>query len=223
MKNKSLFTIVVLLSTSLTFLVGRSFRVGQVPNGSKFSCNTCHTNGGGTPRNPFGQAVESITGSNNINFWGPQLANLDSDGDGFSNGVELQDPNGEWTPGSAAPGDLAAVTHPGDPNDFPPVTSVDELAEIPNNYQLGNNYPNPFNPTTNITFSIPENSNVLMEVYNTLGEKVRTLVNENYSSGSYTTLWNGRDDFGFEVNSGVYIYRMVTNNFVDTKRMILMK
>ena len=219
-KNKAIFTIIVLLTTSITFLVGRSFRVSQVPNGAKFSCNTCHTNGGGTSRNPFGQAVESITGSSNTNFWGPQLAGLDSDGDGFTNGEELQDSNGLWN-GGDPPGDFSLVTHPGDANDFP--VSVKQLAEIPNNYKLANNYPNPFNPTTTITFSIPENSDVLLEVYNTLGERVRMLINENYSSGSYSTIWNGRDDFGYEVNSGIYIYRMVTNNFVDTKRMILMK
>jgi hypothetical protein len=221
MKSKSIFTLIVLLTTSLTFLVGRSFRVAQVPNGSKFSCNTCHNNGGGSSRNLFGKEVELITGSSSTNFWGPQLAALDSDGDGFTNGEELQDPNGEWTPGSDAPGDFSLVTHPGDATDFP--VSVKQLAEIPNDYMLSNNYPNPFNPTTSITFSIPENSDVLLEVYNSLGERVRMLVNDNYSSGSYSTIWNGRDDFGYEVNSGVYIYRIVAANFVDSKRMILMK
>jgi hypothetical protein len=220
MKSKFIFTIIVLLTTSLTFLVGRSFRVGQVPNGSKFSCNTCHNNGGGSARNSFGQAVELITGSSNTNFWGPQLASIDSDGDGFTNGEELQDPNGLWN-GGDPPGDFSLVTNPGDATDFP--VSVNQLADIPNDYQLGNNYPNPFNPTTTITFSIPENSDVLLEVYNSLGEKVRMLVNENYSSGTYSARWNGRDDFGREVNSGVYIYRIVAANFVDSKRMILMK
>ena len=223
MKNNFTFFVILISAISVTYLVGFSSRVSRIPNGSENTCANCHINpGGGGARNVFGQAAESLIASGGSeSFWGPQIAGLDSDGDGFTNGEELQDPNGEWIPGTASPGDITLVTNPGDPNDFP--VSVKQLAEIPNDYMLSNNYPNPFNPTTIINFSIPENSDVLLEVYNTLGERVRMLVNENYSSGSYSTIWNGRDDFGYEVNAGVYIYRMVTNNFVDTKRMIFLK
>lgn len=223
MQNKLTFYIVLIITFSVTFLVGRSFRVSQVPHGSKFSCNTCHTSGGGTPRNAFGLAVQSITGSNNTSFWGPDFAALDSDGDGFTNGEELQDPNGEWIVGNDLPGDASLVTHPGDPNDFPSPTSVDEFASIPAKFELRNNYPNPFNPTTNISFSIAENSFVSLEIYNLLGERVRSLVNESFAKGNYSTIWNARDDFGNKVNSGVYIYRLVADDFVHSKRMVLMK
>ena len=225
-KMKKIFTSVILLlvASTLTFLVGRSFRVSKVPYGSKYSCNTCHTNGGGTPRNPFGLDVQSrVSPGGNETFWGPELAALDSDGDGFTNGEELQDPNGVWVEGTADPGDPNLVTHPGDPNDSPPVTSIDEFAEIPNKFELNNNYPNPFNPSTNISFSIAKNSNVRLDIFNSLGEHVRTLVDQNYESGNYTTIWNARDDFGYKVNSGIYIYRLSANNFVQSRRMVLVK
>ena len=224
MKKSITFIILLLSATSITYLVGRSFRVSKVPYGNNYSCNTCHTNGGGTPRNPFGLDVQArVTPNGQENFWGPELAALDSDGDGFSNGVELQDPNGTWVPGTATPGDPLLVTHPGDANDFPAITSVDKFAELPNKFELKSNYPNPFNPTTNIIFSIPNNSNVRLDIFNSLGQLVRTLVDQNYASGNYTTIWNARDDFGNKVNSGVYIYRLVSGNKIESKRMVLMK
>lgn len=223
MKRNIILFAFVFTVFSLTFLIARSYRVDQVPHGSIVGCNTCHTNGGGTQRNSFGLAVQLITGSENVNFWGPSLASLDSDGDGFTNGEELQDPNGEWIPGNPLPGDVSAVTHPGDPNSFPPVTSVDIITELPNKFELKNNYPNPFNPTTTISFNLPQNSYVRLEIFNAVGELIRTLVDQNYGPGNYSSIWNARDDFGYKVNSGIYLYRIVTQNFVETKRMVLMK
>ncbi|MBK9138777.1 MAG: CHRD domain-containing protein [Verrucomicrobia bacterium] len=87
----------------------RSFRVNQLPNGNVFGCANCHVSaGGGGARNPFGQAVGAITGSSSAAFWSASLAALDSDGDGFSNGFELGDPEGD---GTVIPG--WRVTNPG--------------------------------------------------------------------------------------------------------------
>ena len=98
----------------------RFFRPGKVPNAPD-GCNTCHTTGGGTPRNPFGLDVEArVTPNGQEVFWGPELAALDSDGDGFTNGEELGDPDGTWQEGDAAPGDAADITHPGNPDSHPP-------------------------------------------------------------------------------------------------------
>ncbi len=99
----------------------RLFRMRMVPNAIALgvSCNICHTEGrrGGTPRNSFGLAVEALVTSNGREvFWGPELAALDSDGDGASNGVELGDPEGTWSAGDDAP--EGEITHPGDPDSF---------------------------------------------------------------------------------------------------------
>jgi hypothetical protein len=108
----------------------REFRPDRIPNGAVNSCNTCHSDGGGTARNPFGEAVEAAIGgtSADVAFWDQSLASQDSDGDGFTNGQELGDPNGLWPNQAARPG----ATSPGDPNSFPrspvfsssPVTSA---------------------------------------------------------------------------------------------------
>jgi hypothetical protein len=88
---------------------------------------------------------------------------------------------------------------------------------------LNNNYPNPFNPVTNISYSIVETGNVTLEVYNVGGQLVKTLVKEVRETGNYTTTWNGTDDTGKSVASGIYFYKMKANNYTATKKMILMK
>jgi hypothetical protein len=97
------------------------FRVGFLPNGTVNNCANCHINpGGGGARNAFGLAVQAlVTPGGQQQFWGSALAAVDSDGDGASNGVELQDPSGIWQAGSAAPGNAALVTNPGDSNSVP--------------------------------------------------------------------------------------------------------
>ena len=109
--------------------LARSWRVSQVPNGNSFSCTLCHVrpNGAG-PRNAFGDAVNAVVGrGSRAEFWSASLAQLDSDGDGFSNGQELGDPDGDGVPIPEA-----QVTHPGDPASKP-----ETLFEIPGAEDLG--------------------------------------------------------------------------------------
>jgi hypothetical protein len=89
---------------------------------------------------------------------------------------------------------------------------------VPAKYALSNNYPNPFNPSTNINFSIEKSSKVTLAIYNVLGQKVATLVNNYMQAGSYTYQFNAS-----KLASGVYIYRIEAGNFVSAKKMILMK
>jgi len=89
--------------------------------------------------------------------------------------------------------------------------------------ELSQNYPNPFNPQTTIAFSLKERGNVSLKVYNVSGELVRTLMNENQDKGAHTKVWDGRNDSGQPVSSGVYFYKLVTNNFSQTKKMVLLK
>jgi hypothetical protein len=94
---------------------------------------------------------------------------------------------------------------------------------VPENFALTQNYPNPFNPTTTIQFSLPVQSKVQLDVYNLLGQKVRTLRNEEMDAGTYSVEWNGTNDGGAKVASGVYFYKLETSQFVDTKKMMLLK
>ena len=222
-----LFSAIIL---TFTVMVSRSFRVSQIPNGSAFQCANCHVSaGGGGARTAFGETVRSgfLTSPTGNVVWGPDLAAIDSDGDGFTNGEELQDPNGVWSSGSI--GDPSLVTNPGDASSFPNPTSVENIGSIVSTYKLNSNYPNPFNPTTNISFNLPEASEVKIEIYNSLGQLVNTIANNSYGPGSFNAVWNATDEYGKKVTSGMYIYRMTAkseidgNQFVDSKRMLLVK
>ena len=97
--------------------------------------------------------------------------------------------------------------------------SVDDLeSEIPENYDLYQSYPNPFNPSTTIKFSIPEATDVSLIIYNTLGQKVAQLVNSKLDAGRYSYEWNADNEA-----TGMYIYELRTDKFVSVKKMILMK
>ena len=96
-------------------------------------------------------------------------------------------------------------------------------APIPIDYALDQNHPNPFNPFTNISFSIRESQHVHLAVYNILGQLVRTLVDEEMVAGRYERTWNGDDNFGRAVASGIYFYRLNTGKFTQCRKMALLK
>ena len=106
------------------------------------------------------------------------------------------------------------------------VTSVKDPAGIPENFSLEQNFPNPFNPSTIIHYTIPQSANLIntrLEIFNVLGQKVRTLINSRQSAGAHSVQWDGRDDAGKLLVSGVFIYRLKMGNFVDMKKMLLVK
>lgn len=94
---------------------------------------------------------------------------------------------------------------------------------IPNTFDISDNYPNPFNPTTTMEYKVPKVSDVSLIIYNVLGQKVRTLVKENTQPGTYQVEWDGRNDFGAQVASGVYIYRFEASDYQQVRKMILLK
>ncbi|MBS1494061.1 MAG: T9SS type A sorting domain-containing protein [Bacteroidetes bacterium] len=97
--------------------------------------------------------------------------------------------------------------------------SVSQISSIvPDKIELKQNYPNPFNPETKIKFDIPQNGYVRLSVYNSLGQKITDLVSQNLSAGEYESDWNAKD-----FASGIYIYRLETENFTQTKQMLLIK
>ena len=97
------------------------------------------------------------------------------------------------------------------------------LDEAPGELLLGANHPNPFNPTTIIEYSLPSQTMVTIEIFNVLGQRVRTLVNETKPAGSHQAEWNGADDRGNPVSTGVYLYRFQAGEVVQTKKMLLIK
>ncbi|MBX7152485.1 T9SS type A sorting domain-containing protein [bacterium] len=103
------------------------------------------------------------------------------------------------------------------------------MIEIPKQFKLNKNYPNPFNPSTKIDYELPQNSKVLLEVYNILGQKVKTLVDGVIPFGFHQVIWDGHDDHQSSVASGVYMYRMMASGLSDkqrfqkTQKMILVK
>ncbi len=103
------------------------------------------------------------------------------------------------------------------------VTSTAEQSVVPTTFAISQNYPNPFNPTTTLDYAVSNQSFVAINVYNLLGQEVRTLVSEEKAVGTYTVQWDGKDKSGGVLPSGMYLYRMSAGNFVETKKMIFMK
>lgn len=104
------------------------------------------------------------------------------------------------------------------------VVSAEAEESIPNEFTLEQNFPNPFNPTTTISFKIPIQSVVTLEVLNILGQKVRSLIHkENYAAGTWSVEWDGKSDYGEFMPSGVYLYKIRTADFTEVKKMILIK
>ncbi len=94
---------------------------------------------------------------------------------------------------------------------------------LPTMFTVSQNYPNPFNPETTVEYSLPERSHVIVEVFNVLGQRVIDLVDREMSAGNHRIMWNGRDASGHEVASGVYLYRLRSEEHVETRKMLHLK
>jgi hypothetical protein len=99
----------------------------------------------------------------------------------------------------------------------------DDNISRPLQFSLSQNYPNPFNPETNIEFSLPSEQNVNLMVFNLLGQQVRTLVNSSLGVGTHTVIWDGKNDDGINVPSGIYFYKMFTPEFSQTNKMVMVR
>ena len=96
-------------------------------------------------------------------------------------------------------------------------------SNLPKKFSLHQNYPNPFNPVTMIKFDLPKSADVVLKIYNILGQEVRTLINKRMPAGYHSVMWDSRNNEGRLVSSGVYLYRLKAGDFVVTKKMILVR
>jgi hypothetical protein len=103
------------------------------------------------------------------------------------------------------------------------ITSIKQRNRPPAEYGLEQNYPNPFNPTTTIAYALPKKEQVLLSIYNMLGEKLVTLVDRMQEAGSHSVTWNGRDEKGHSLPSGIYLCRIKSESFNQTKKLALVK
>lgn len=98
----------------------------------------------------------------------------------------------------------------------------DEKKTMPAGYYLYQNYPNPFNPATTITYSIPEAAEIQVSIYNMKGNKIKTYVTDHKNAGQYSIIWNGKNDSGYDVSTGVYLITLHANEYTATKKVMLL-
>ncbi|MCG8605004.1 carboxypeptidase regulatory-like domain-containing protein [bacterium] len=110
-----------------------------------------------------------------------------------------------------------------EPESVTSIDSGDELMSTPETFDLAQNYPNPFNPETTIKYQLGQASRVSLKIFNVLGQEIRDLVNEELLAGNHTAVWDGRDNFGRQVASGVYLFRITAGDFRMSRRMLLLK
>ena len=123
----------------------------------------------------------------------------------------VTEPEASYVEGTDSPGEM-------------PVTVVRLSARsLPREYALSQNHPNPFNPSTTIRYALPENGKVTLSIYNMVGQKIQTLVDSWQQAGAYVAHWNGKDESGREVGSGIYLCRMESGAFTRVNKMVLLK
>jgi len=154
------------------------------------------------------------------------VASYDVDLSGLGGGAAVVFASGFLTPADdqdgAAFGLFAALPN-GTVVEFPVYTEMTGLDGSDTPEITVNNYPNPFNPTTTISYNLPQAGHVTLEVYNVAGQKVRTLVDQHQDAGRQSIIWDGKDEYSSQVASGIYFYRIDTEDFSSTRKMVLLK
>ncbi len=151
-----------------------------------------------------------------VNFGGEISGLGDVNGDGvedFGAGARLS--TFGWWPGVA----LVYSGYGKVPVDVP----YEHLETLPSGLHLHQNFPNPFNPSTTISFDLPRRTNVTLTVHNILGQVVARLIDEELTAGEHSTEWDGRDSSGKPASSGIYLYRLTTDTGTLSRKMLLLK
>ncbi len=134
--------------------------------------------------------------------------------------MDYPEPTSEYSYHICAVYDMG-VSEPSNSFVYNPVSNDDPGLDL--SFNLAQNYPNPFNPVTQINFSIPHSEHVELGIYNLKGQKVKTLINDQVEAGSHSVIWQGTDDNGTKVSSGIYFYRLKSSKNMQIKKMILSK
>jgi len=214
---KLFITIIFSIIIFSIVLSGRSSWVSNIPNGGVNSCRNCHPNGNTSQINEFGKAAKFYFSNGKVN-WGEALALLDSDSDGFTNGTELQDPDGTWRQGNPAPGQSSLVTNPGDASSFPNTSSIHENLKS-NEFEIFSIYPNPVISQSNIEIRLLKKAFLKIELIDYSGYLISILYNETFDNGDYLFFISNQI-----VNySGQYILRISLNNYTFSKKIVIIK
>ncbi|MCO5252353.1 MAG: T9SS type A sorting domain-containing protein [Candidatus Kapabacteria bacterium] len=202
-------------------LNARQFRVSQIPNGNKFDCNTCHTMGGGSSLNPFGIDVFNAFLTNGNVDWVSELASLDSDNDGFTNGQELLDPNAEWKIGDPNPGNPADVGNPGSSSSTP--SSVHDNVFNRENQVISNLsiVPNPVIFSSNIEFELNQAGEINIELFTVSGAHVSKVYSGWKSEGRYLLDFKAVDSQNNKLAKGVYLLNIRLGNASVIHKLII--
>ena len=123
---------------------------------------------------------------------------------------------------------ISAFDHSGNMGEFSETVDMtimwaDLENDIPNEYTIHQNYPNPFNPSTTLRYALPEQSDVKITIYDMIGRKVKTLVNSSQNPGYKSVIWDATDEYGEQVGAGMYLYQIQAGEYMQTKKMVLLK
>lgn len=219
------------LTTILAFFFGiiincmnvhsRPWRPDQIPNGNVNSCANCHINPQGSgPNNPFGLTVsDAFLDINGDVIWNDAIAGMDSDGDRFTNGTELQDPEGMWTIGQADPGDTNKVFNPGDADSKPELNFV-SLDNIVSSVSIS---PNPFYINTTISYTLKQSGMLSISIINLNGEIIKASPGKYLPAENYRLNWDGKNDYGEEIPAGLYFMAFQLKGKAIIKKLYFMK
>jgi hypothetical protein len=154
-------------------------------------------------------------------YWESQGEDYLKPGDKIKIAAFIETPIDDWGV-DVSPGGKMTIPEAGS-GELGKIAAGSEGVTLPSEFSLAQSYPNPFNPETNIRFQLPEASSVTITVYNTIGQAIRTLVESQYEAGFHSVRWNGKDQNGSDVSSGIYIYKIQAGNFTDMKKMTLVR
>jgi len=210
MKRYFTLSIIIIFLTIGSNVFSKSGFQNFIPNGQVNTCLNCHFSINGGARNLFGKAAENSMSNDRVRW--EKIFNLDSDGDGFTNGEELQDSKGVWTIGQTAPGNASLVTNPGDPTSKPTVSFVENESQSYNS----SIYPIPTNGVINLEFISDYFDKGNLEIYNSNGDKIYYEIFDTKIGSNKLMI----DLNNPNVNNGIY-FLILRNKYFDIKKRIV--